>query len=289
MRSEKEMMDLILGTAREDARIRVVIMNGSRANPDAKRDIFQDYDIVYIVRDVAPYVDNLKWIERFGDMMILQMPEARGDPPGQEDGRFVYLMQFADGNRIDLTIFPIDHIDQLEKDSHSILLLDKDGSFPDVPPPSDVDYLPKPPTAKQYADCCNEFWWVSAYVAKGLWREELTYAKGVMDTWVRDQLMKMLTWHMGIKTDFKKPPGKLGKHFQAYLEPELWKQLTMIYPDADYDHIWDSLFIMGDMFRSVAQGVGAHFGYTYPEGDDQRVTTHLWHVRLLPKDAGEMY
>ena len=51
MRSEQEMFDLILNTAREDKRIRAVYMNGSRTNPNAPKDIFQDYDIVYVVRD----------------------------------------------------------------------------------------------------------------------------------------------------------------------------------------------------------------------------------------------
>ena len=289
MRSEKEMMKLILDTAKKDKRIRAVIMNGSRANPGVQKDPFQDYDIVYLVTDVAPYVNNLKWIGRFGEMMILQMPETMGDPPGNGDGRFVYLMQFADGNRIDLTILSIDHGAEAWEDSQTVVLLDKDGIVPELPPPGNQDYLPNPPTEKEYTDCCNEFWWVSTYVAKGLWREELTYAKGVMDTWVRDQLMKMLTWHIGIRTDFTKSPGKLGKHFKEYLEPELWTQLTMTYPDADYEHIWDSLLIMGDMFRKVVRQVGAHFGYAYPEDDDERVTAHLWHVRLLPKDAKEIY
>ena len=55
MRNEKEMYDLILGIAQNDERIRAVIMNGSRANPNAPADIFQDYDIVYIVTDIASF------------------------------------------------------------------------------------------------------------------------------------------------------------------------------------------------------------------------------------------
>lgn len=52
MHSEQEMLDLSLKTARSDERIRVVIMNGSRANLDAPRDPFQDFDVVYLVSDV---------------------------------------------------------------------------------------------------------------------------------------------------------------------------------------------------------------------------------------------
>jgi aminoglycoside 6-adenylyltransferase len=43
MRTETEIFDLILGFARSDGRIRAVVLNGSRANPLAPRDILQDY------------------------------------------------------------------------------------------------------------------------------------------------------------------------------------------------------------------------------------------------------
>lgn len=40
MRTEKEMFDLILGVANRDNRVRAVYINGSRANPNVKNDIF---------------------------------------------------------------------------------------------------------------------------------------------------------------------------------------------------------------------------------------------------------
>lgn len=55
MRSEKDMMDLILRVAKEDERIRAVLLTGSRADSQAQRDGYQDYDIVYYVEDVAPF------------------------------------------------------------------------------------------------------------------------------------------------------------------------------------------------------------------------------------------
>lgn len=45
MRSEQEMYELIIGTARADERIRAVYMNGSRTDKSAPKDIFQDYDM----------------------------------------------------------------------------------------------------------------------------------------------------------------------------------------------------------------------------------------------------
>lgn len=56
MRSEAEMMDMVIAAAREDDNVRAVLLNGSRANPNAKKDMFQDYDIVFIVRDTSRFL-----------------------------------------------------------------------------------------------------------------------------------------------------------------------------------------------------------------------------------------
>ena len=289
MRTEQQMLDLILQAAQDDARIRAVILNGSRTNPNAPRDFFQDYDIVYVVTDVASFKDDPDWIDRFGERMILQLPDEMEDPPPGPDDSFAYLMQFMDGNRIDLTLYPLAKLDKMGKDSLSLLLLDKDGIIEPFPPSNDSDYLPKPPTAKAFADYCNEFWWVCPYVAKGLWREEITYAKYMLDHYVRDQLMNMLTWYVGVKTGFSKSPGKLGKYLDQYLEPELWELLLKTYSDASSENTWDALETMCHLFRRTAIPVAEHFGYEYPVGDDERVSEHLSHVRFLPGDAETMY
>lgn len=92
MRSEQEMLDLILSTANNDARIRAVILNGSRANPNVQRDIFQDFDIVYLVTDIDPLTNNVEWLNCFSEMIIMQMPEAMEEEHPKGYGGFSYLM-----------------------------------------------------------------------------------------------------------------------------------------------------------------------------------------------------
>lgn len=289
MRTEREMLDLIINTARNDARVRAVIMNGSRVNPNAPKDFFQDYDVIYIVTEKESFLADPGWIKIFGELMILQLPDEMSDPPPGGKDFYGYLMQFADGNRIDLSLLPVSKLAKLGEDSLTLTLLDKDGILPKFAPPNDSSYLPKPPTAKAFFDCTNEFWWVSPYVAKGLWRREIIYAKLMLDHYVREQLMKMLDWYVGICTDFQISPGKMGKYLEKCLESELWELLLKTYSDADYDHTWDALLTMGDLYRRIAIPVAEHFGFTYPYGDDERVSAHLRHVRNLPHDAKEMY
>jgi aminoglycoside 6-adenylyltransferase len=171
MRSEQEIMGLILTFARKEENVRVVLMNGSRGNRNVKRDVLQDFDIVYLVKEVNPYKRNEKVVNYFGEIMILQTPEDMQDPPPENNGHYAYLMQFMDGNRIDLSFYSLDRLGEVLNDSLTVVLLDKDNLINELPPPSDQDYLPKEPTEKRFQDCCNEFWWVSPYVAKGLWRE----------------------------------------------------------------------------------------------------------------------
>jgi len=289
MRTESEMLELILNTAKSDDRIRAVLLNGSRANPNTPRDFFQDFDIVYLVTEAASFHHDFDWIKRFGEIMILQLPDDMEDPPPSPGEGFAYLMQFMDGNRIDLSIWPKEKLNERIEDSLSVVLLDKDNLIPPLASPNERDYLPTPPTAKQFADCCNEFWWMCTYIAKGLWRGQVTYAKYMVEPVLREELMKMLGWYVGAQTKFTKNLGGFGKYLQKYLEPELWDMLMKTYADAGVENTWDALEIMCRLFRTVALPVAEHFRFEYPEGDDRRVSAHLKHVRRLPGNATEIY
>ena len=288
MRGEREMMDLILSTAQADERIRAVILNGSRANPNVQRDIFQDYDIVYVVTDMAPFVHNLAWIQRFGETMVMQLPDEMGEDRDRPHVSYAYLMQFMDGNRIDLTIYPLACLHEMARDSLSVLLLDKDGLIEPFPAPHEGDYLPQPPTAQQFFERCNEFWWVSPYVAKALWRGEILYAKQLLDGTLREQLMACLVWHVGTKTGFAVSTGKAGKYFRRYLEPAEWDLLLRSYADADAERTWEALLAMGELFHIVGVAIADVYGYEYPHLDDERVTAYLRHIRHLNKAAQQI-
>lgn len=107
MRTEQEIFDLVLGFAKNDERVRAVGMEGSRMNKNVSRDIFQDYDMSYIVTDMDSFISDKHWIDVFGERIILQTPEAMSLFPPELGNWFSYLMLFADGTRIDLLLIPI--------------------------------------------------------------------------------------------------------------------------------------------------------------------------------------
>ncbi|HEY5466633.1 MAG TPA: aminoglycoside 6-adenylyltransferase [Clostridia bacterium] len=293
-RPPAEMFELILETARADERVRAVVLNGSRVNPIAKKDAFQDYDVVYVVTEMDSFIRDPDWIQRFGEILILQTPDDMGEEAALRDmaaprDRYAWLAQFRDGNRIDLTLVPVDRREKLLQDSLRVLLLDKDGLFPPFPPSDDSSYHIQPPTEKQYDDCCNEILWVSPYAAKGLWRDEPIYTRHALEVLVRPQLMKMLAWHAGMRHGYAIAIGSYAKRLRDYLDPVLWRMLEKTWVDGEPEHTWDALFLMGNLFRRAAAEVGSALGYAYPEADHRRVTAFLRHIRRLPHGAERLY
>ena len=272
MRTPEEMINLVLKTAKEDESIRAVTMCGSRANKDCPPDVYQDFDIVYYVEDVGPFWDNMDWIrEKFGMPSLVQKPESMGLIPPENNGNYCYLMIFPDGNRIDLNITSQKYVDYGEP---MLLLLDKDGTFPQIQVAEDYWYI-KRPTQKYFSDCCNEFHWCLNNVAKGIARDELSYAMEMLNHCVRDMLILMLEWYVGTNYDFKVSTGKNGKYFKNYLPEDIYKRFQATYSDADYDNMWKAAFEMLYLFGEVARMVAAELEFTYDEGEEKGIEGYM--------------
>ncbi len=275
------MFDLILGVAQSDERIRAVFMNGSRADPKAQKDRFQDYDIVYVVADTASFITDRDWISVFGERIMLQEPDSNNLGRGlnaDPSRSYGWLMLFTDGNRIDLHIKTTHTaLEDFKADSQTILLLDKDHLLPHIPPPSDRTYRIQKPTQTRYNGCCNQFWWCLNNVAKGLVRDQLPYTMCMYHETVHVELDAMLSWYIGIKTDFSVSTGLWGKYFKRYLPNVLYTQYTMTY--ASFDSLWNAVFTACSLFRQAAKFVGTALGYTYSQRDDDQMTSYLQKIR----------
>ena len=173
MRTEPEILDLFLQTAKV-LKVEAVAMSGSRTDPKAPKDEFQDYDIVYVVDDLDNLTSNLDWLDQFGTRMIEQH-NILGN-------HRLYLMLFEDGNRIDLTLCPKEHIQEwVDSEAGFIVLEDPKGLFEPYSP-SPQRFWTSPASAIDFEKACNEFWWVSAYVVKGICRKQLIYATDYLNT-----------------------------------------------------------------------------------------------------------
>ena len=253
MRTETEMLDLILQTAKT-LQVKAVAMSGSRTDTTAPKDEFQDYDVVYVVDDLDNLTRDLSWLDRFGKRIIEQeviLGHHR-----------LYLMLFEDGNRIDLTLCPKDHIQEwVDSEADYTVLKDEKGLFESYTT-SPQRYWTNPASPIDFEKACNEFWWVSAYVVKGICRNQLIYATDHLYGICQQELLKILAWQVASDKGTVNV-GKNYKYLFNYLPAEKEKDFSNLLDFSSLDKITQSLFATMQLFHQEAQNLAQKMGFNY--------------------------
>lgn len=285
MRTPQQMFALITGFAQKEEGVRAAFLNGSRANPAASKDALQDFDVVYAVKSTAPFIKNQAWLGGFGPIAIMQQPDDATLFAGAGDNknRYAFLVQFRDGNRIDFSLQSVPYTQKTYFDDRPALpLLDKDGILPQNAPPLTPLHTAQPPTQSQFSACCNEFWWTSTYVAKGLWRNEVIYALAHLNECVRPALLQVLGWQAVARHG---PGIALGKHYKYlhhYLPAGISQALLRSYPAGGRADVWRALEELCQLFSRCAGSVATHFGLRYNTAEEEGALHHLGFVCTLP-------
>ena len=278
MRNSEEMFQLIMDVATNDERIRAVTMEGSRVSKNATHDEYCDFDISFVVNDIREFTMAHKWIEIFGDILIVQYPMDWYSHPYDYAGRnnFAYLIQLKDGNRIDLTLIDIINIEKEQNYCEPrIVLLNKDN-LKELKQVNDesVFYIQKP-SAMEYYNTCNEFRWLSLCVSKGLCREELYYAKYTYDVLMMEMFIKMLNWKIGVDNGFRVTIGNHSKYLKRFLSAEETERFHNVFPNGTYEDIWSKLYVIYDFFAELANYVGEALGYHFGAKETEDVRAFL--------------
>lgn len=252
-RSQEQMLRLILETA-ETLQVDAVAMSGSRTNPKAPKDEFQDYDVVYVVDDLDNLTSDLSWLDPFGTR-IIEQHNVLGH-------RRLYLMLFKDGNRIDLTLCPKDHIQEwVDSEADYTVLKDEKGLFESYTT-SPQRYWTNPASEIDFEKACNEFWWVSAYVVKGICRNQLIYAIDHLYGICQQELLKILAWQVASDKGTV-DVGKNYKYLFNYLPAEKEKEFSNLLDFLNIEKITQSLFATMQLFHREAQILAQKMGFAY--------------------------
>lgn len=253
MRTETEMLDVILKTA-ETLQVEAVAMSGSRTNQKTSKDEFQDYDVVYVVDDFDNLISDLSWLDYFGKRILEQEVVL--------DHRRLYLMLFEDGNRIDLTFCPKEHIKEwVDSEADYTVLKDDKGLFESYPP-SPKRYWTNPASQTDFEKSCNEFWWVSAYVVKGICRKQVIYATDHLYGICQQEFLKILAWQVASARG-KVDIGKNYKYLFQYLPAEKEKQFSNLLDFSSIEKLSQSLLATMQLFHREAQRLSQKLGFDY--------------------------
>ncbi len=283
--TQEEMYARILKKAEEDERIRAAAMDGSRANPAALHDCYSDFDIVFFVKDPGAFTRDTGWIREYGEVLIAQFPDDWHDHPYDPDSGdpFHCLVQYADGNRIDFTIWDVSRGAEEENRDPRRVLFDKDGCDWLKPVETDASHWIRRPGKKEYLDCVNEFRWLSLYVAKGLCRDQFNYARFHLTEGMGEMFLKMLNWKIGLDHDFRITTGSKSKYLKKYLTAEEMARVKAAFPDGETQHMWTGLGVMYDYFEELAAETAKGLGYPYDAKEAESVKG-FWQERKKEND-----
>ena len=253
MRTEPEILDLIFQTAKT-LQVEAVAMSGSRTNSQAPQDEFQDYDVVYVVDDLDNLTSDLSWLDLFGKRII-----------EQEVGfshRRLFLMLFEDGNRIDLTLCPKDYIQEwVDSEAGFTVLEDPEHLF--EPYSQNLErFWMTPASQTDFEKVCNEFWWVSAYVVKGICRNQLVYATDHLYGICQQEFLKILAWQVASDRG-RVDVGKNYKYLFNYLPAEKEKEFSNLLDFSSVEKLTQSLFDTMQLFHQEAQSLAQKMDFDY--------------------------
>ena len=253
MRTDQEILGLILQIAKK-LQVDAVALSGSRTNPKVQTDEFQDYDLVYVVDDIDNLTSDLSWLDQFGKR-IIEQHNILGN-------RRLYLMLFEDGNRIDLTLCPKEHIQEwVDSETGFTVLVDEKGLFESYSP-SPQRFWTSPASETDFEKTCNEFWWVSAYVVKGICRKQVIYATDHLYSICQQELLKILAWKVARDRGVV-DIGKNYKYLFQYLQTEKEKEFSALLDLSSLDKITQSLFATMQLFHQEAQSLAQKMGFKY--------------------------
>ena len=271
MRTETEMLDVIFKTA-ETLQIVAVAMSGSRTDTKASKDEFQDYDVVYVVDDIDNLTSDLSWLDQFGTRNIEQH-NVLGN-------RRLYLMLFEDGNRIDLTLCPKEHIKEwVDSEAGFTVLEDQEHLF--EPYSQNLErYWTGPASEIDFEKACNEFWWVSAYVVKGICRNQVIYATDHLYGICQQELLKVLAWQVA-SDNGTVDIGKNYKYLFQYLPAEKEKEFSNLLDFSSVENLTQSLFTTMQLFHQEAQILAKKMGFDYDKEVAEKMIQYAEERRCL--------
>lgn len=256
------------------------MMLGSRARVDPPADTFSDLDLALITTDPDRYLRDAGWLEHI-DTPWLTFVEPQATGTGLE--RRALFERDLD---VDFAILKHDEVQKMvtggwPPEISAVLargfefILDKDGLGHSMRRDTFSPPRARLPTSDEFLSLCSDFLYHAMWAAKKLRRGELWVAKSSTDCYMKDQLLRMLTWHAHAKHGPGYDTWHKGRFLESWADPRVLDELHQAFAHYDEADIRRALSKTVELFRWVAKETAADLGYRYPDTADEHVTAWI--------------
>ncbi|ASW74629.1 aminoglycoside adenylyltransferase [Chryseobacterium piperi] len=285
MKAREEKLKQIINWAKENPDIRTVLLTSSLVNPYAPVDDFSDLDVELVFEGMKPYESDKKWIECFGTPISM----VEEDETFFDGKHAMKMVLYEDHVKVDFKLYEKSEFIK-EVDGETLpedwdvgykVLIDKDDLTKELKPPTHQSIMIKKPTEQRFQQLINDFWWDTTYVAKCLKRDDIFYAKFMMEDVIRtDYLVPMLEWYIASEKEWNNiTTNKHGRLFKKYLSPELWKQVEATFSGSSIEDNWNALFACADLVHEVGTFLAKKIGSPYPLEMENKVRKYLNEIK----------
>src|SRR5579862_9296811 len=98
-----EVIDRLQAWATAHPLIRALLLESTRANPGAPRDLFSDYDVLLVVSDIDRFVTDDRWLHDVGTPLV----RFRDHGPLYGLEQYARLVLYDDGTKIDYILWSV--------------------------------------------------------------------------------------------------------------------------------------------------------------------------------------
>lgn len=280
MKAREDKLKSILKWAELNESVRAVLLTSSLVNPLAPVDELSDLDLELIFDSNTYYINNKDWISYFGKPIAMI----------EEDERFfdhihaMKMVMYEEGVKVDFKLYSkFRFLEQVKLkelpedwDIGYQVMIDKDGITRQMQKPTYQVSLIKKPSEKNFRQLLNDFWWDTTYVAKGLARDEIFYAKWMSETNIRtDYLTPLIEWYIASQHHWNITTNKYGRLFKKYLPAELWAKTEQTFSGSSIKDNWNALYAMADLVSEIGTQLSYKLHYEYPEKLETDIRNYL--------------
>lgn len=270
-----DLIERITAWAAATPAIRGALILGSRARTDRPADEWSDLDVLIFTHDVETPIRESGWATGLAPHW-LTFVERTGDGSSWER-RTLY----EGGLDVDVAVFPAQALEAPEGAMPAAfadvvrrgvrVLVDKDGALARIlsrPLPAQTLYAH--PSAVEFDNAVNDFWYHTLWCAKHLRRGEVWWAKSGIDVHLKGYLQRMLEWHARATRGEAFDTWLRGRFLDEWADPRAVAELPGCF--ARYDRADLARALLGTMrlYRWLEDETAARWGYAPPREGERR-------------------
>ena len=244
--------------SRDDVKAAVLV--GSQARADLPADRWSDLDLLLVVDDPAPFLEDATWVATFGEPTLTFLE------PTSVGGRVERRVLYSDGQDVDFAIVSTVDLPQLVADPTAAGIVrrgyrslydavgfgDLAAAIPDPPPPTT-------PTRHDLTELASDFWYHALWTARKLRRGEVFTAIECLNGYMKSRLVTLMGWHARA-VDPEVDTWHSGRFLERWGDPGALVALETAYALYSVRDVARALWETIDLFQGLEEETAQRLG-----------------------------